>query len=89
MPLPGEADAAGGDAGVVEADEAGNGTQRRGLAGAVVADQRDDGLRHDAERDAMQRHRDAVIGDLKAVDGKKRFGHDAASVRAGAKRTRS
>ena len=78
---PGEADAAGGDAGVVEADEAGDGAERRGLAGAVVADQRDDGLRHNAERDAMQRHRDTVIGDLKAVDGKKRLGHDAGPAR--------
>ena len=85
--LAGETDAAGGDAGVVEADEAGDGAQRRGLAGAVVAEQRDDGLRHHAQRDAVQRHRDAVVGDLEAVDGEKRRGRgDGVMARAPSRR---
>ena len=85
-PLSGEADAAGDDAGVIETDETRDRAERSSLAGAVVAEERDDGLRHHPQRDAMQRHRDAVIGDLERVDhqkrrGRRRLRHEAEPAR--------
>ena len=67
-----EGDAALGDPRIVDAEEAGDGAQRGGLAGAVGAEQRDDLAARDRERDALQRRDGAVIDHLELVDAQQR-----------------
>ena len=64
-----ERDRALGDARVVEAEEARDRAQRRGLAGAVGAEQRDDLPGLDRQRDALHRGDGALIDHLELVDG--------------------
>ena len=70
-----EDDRAFGDARVVEAEEAGDRAQRRGLAGAVGAEQRDDLPGLDRERDALHRGDHAVVDHFELLDGEQRRGH--------------
>ena len=67
-------DAALGHPGVVEAEEAGDGPQGRGLAGAVGAEQRHDAAARDAQRHALHRGHHAVVGHLQPLDGEQRLG---------------
>ncbi len=73
-----EGDRALGDARVVDAEKARDRAQRRGLAGAVGAEQRDDLPRLDRERDALHRRDGALIDHLELVDGEQ--GHRRAPV---------
>ena len=75
-----EGHAAVGDAGVVDAEEAGDRPQGRGLAGAVGAEDGDDLSRLDGETDALHRGDRAVIDDLELVDA--RAGGPRSSARA-------
>src|SRR5712692_3842433 len=63
-----EGDRTLGDARVVDAEEARDGAQGRGLAGAVGSEQRNDLLRLDRERDALHRRDCALIDDFELVD---------------------
>src|SRR5262245_26586200 len=67
-----EADRALADARVVEAEKARDRAQRRGLAGAVGAEQRDDLAGLGLERDPLHRLERAVIDHLDFVDGEQR-----------------
>ena len=69
-----EDDRAFGHAGVVEAEKAGNRAQRRGLAGAVGAEQRDDLAGLDGQRNALHGGDGALIDHFELVDGEQR-GH--------------
>ena len=68
-----EDDRAFGDAGVVDAEEARDRAQRRGLAGAVGAEQRDDLPVLDRKRDALHRGDGALIDHLELFDGQQRL----------------
>jgi hypothetical protein len=68
---PSETDAASSYASVIEANEAGNSTQRRRFAGAIVAKEHNDCLRHDSKGDAVQPDRNSMIRDLKCFDSEK------------------
>ena len=67
-------DAALGDARVVEAEEARDGPQRRGLAGAVGAEQRHDAAARTRQRHALHRGDHAVVRHLEPLDGEQRLG---------------
>ena len=67
-----EHDRAFGDARVVEAEKARDRPQRRGLAGAVGAEQRDDLPGLDRKRDALHRRDGAVIDHFELLDVEER-----------------
>jgi hypothetical protein len=52
----------------VEAQQPGHGPQRRGLAGAVRADQRDRAAGRDREADAVEREHRAAVRDAESLD---------------------
>src|SRR5262249_27361924 len=63
-----EHDAARHHARIVAAQESGHGAQRGRLAGAVRAEQRDDGTLRDAQRHALHGRGDAVVDDLDVLE---------------------
>jgi hypothetical protein len=63
-----EGDAAVGDASVVDAEETGNGAQRRRFAGTVGAEDGDDLSTPHVEADALNRGDGAVIDDFELLD---------------------
>ena len=64
-----------GDASVVEAEETRDGTQRRRLAGAVGAKERDDLPGLDRKRYPLHGRDRALINDFELFDGEQRAGH--------------
>ena len=67
-----EGDGALGDARVVEAEEARNRAQRRGLAGAVATEQRNDLPGLDRERDPLHRGDHTLVHHFELLDGQER-----------------
>ena len=63
-----ELDAALGDLAAVHVEQAGDGPQQRGLAGAVRAEDGDDRPAGDLEADAPQHQDDVVVDDLEVAD---------------------
>ena len=70
-----ELDAALGDLAALGAQQIGDRLERRGLAGAVGAEQRDDAALGNLERDALEHQDDVVVDDLDVVDDEQRPGH--------------
>ena len=60
---------------VVEAEEARDRPQRRGLAGAIRSQQRGDPSRLDRERDALHGGDGTVIDHFELLDRQQRVGH--------------
>jgi hypothetical protein len=56
----------------VQAEQAGQGPQGRGLAGAVGAEEGDDGAVGHREADPLEDQQDVVVDDFQVLDGEHR-----------------